>query len=580
MAWRLQQHGTFRLWRRLWWPLIFIFLHAVPASATALTRQIKSQLRQQLGDVANQLCRWAPTASGKTMTAQRLQLVCDGRPVQGATLQLHRRAQAGATGRTYVRSRIPQLHILNQLTDDHSWQSLADLGYGPSYWQPSEHVESMGQWQTHSGFLRPTWQVTVSDQETGQRRRLIIDAASGGLLEEYPLGFHASAQVYAETGRDLDVSLQPLAGLSTPFTGYLDGENFSVFGASSADARAVAIDGAFIYSAQQEPELFDQVQTFHNLTRGWRWFVDKMQFTPTLGSIVVRTNMLINNTDPDNAKYEPATATLPAELQFGRGSAAIRNLARDNDVALHELSHHMIFHFIDDNRGTAAALHEGFADFFTYAATGDPNLGETILPGSPYLRTAVQPETFRFDNPNLSRSSHNMGNIWAAMLWDLRQAVGAPVEAVVFQSLSFLDGNSDYKEAIEALLLADRDRFPLDSTAEEDATAFGRHQCAIMHAAVSRGYAAFMSAFDGSRCSLDLGELALQSVASLQGEPDPNPRDDGPRFFGRPCAVVLEAGQRGHAPLALLLALPLAAAIVSARPRQQAIRRSGRNCGS
>jgi hypothetical protein len=384
-----------------------------------------------------------------------------------------------------------------------------------------------------------------------RKQLLWLDAATGERLAEADWGFHATgrALVFQRNDSEPTRSWQDLTGLRE--TGYLDGEHFDVHSPSEFDPRVYSSNLEFAIEPT-DGRAFDQVQTYYNLTRGLDWLSQHLGFRFTGPRIKVRVHALIGGIDPDNGQYVPTHDGSAPEIQLGAGGRVLRNLSRDSDVALHEFMHHLVYQFIDTRvLAPALALHEGFADYFTYAINGDPYLAETTLPGKPYLRTALLDAERRFDNPYIRRSPHDLGEIWSAFLWKARQGIGPSFDKVVYRSLEYLDRNSDFEDAILALLSADRDLQPL-ATGDREFGLFGTAKCVLLGTAVERGFQEFVRTIDGNSCGLDLTSVTTPKFSR------PRDSDLPPEQKPLSCGVITgSTDQSGMSILFLIMSLLL-----------------------
>jgi hypothetical protein len=119
------------------------------------------------------------------------------------------------------------------------------------------------------------------------------------------------------------------------------------------------------------------------------------------------------------------------------------------------MGHHVFAELVDPTGSSTlvstAALNEGFADTLAAFVNDDPEVGESTIPGQPYLRTvansAVWPDDTHLD-------PHIEGLIYGGLNWDLRNELGNDLAAdIVIASLPFLDPDDDfpaqgYREAL------------------------------------------------------------------------------------------------------------------------------------
>jgi hypothetical protein len=107
----------------------------------------------------------------------------------------------------------------------------------------------------------------------------------------------------------------------------------------------------------------------------------------------------------------------------------------------------------------------------------------------------------RFDSFALGRNAHTRGQVWSALLWELRGLLGEDFDRVVFESLRYLGPSSGFRDAFIGMLNADL------------ALTGARDRCRILQVAARRGFGMALEELDGTACGLDLRELARESRA-------------------------------------------------------------------
>jgi hypothetical protein len=254
--------------------------------------------------------------------------------------------------------------------------------------------------------------------------------------------------------------------------------------------------------------MFNQVQVYFNLTKIKNWFKDTFSFRDDY-KLEVAVDTLVYG-EAQNAAYEPSVDSNRGNLLFGPGGAALTNLSRDFDIASHEFSHHVIWQTIDSKRGDALIIHEGYADYFTYAATDDPYLGESSALYRDYIRSAVAPRSTRYDDPMLSPHSHDRGEVLSSLLWEIRQDIGPSFDQVIYRSLAYLNGHSELSDVMLGLIQADRDINPM----AVDATHYGLHgtnKCSMIQSMIVKGFASKLSDLNTDGCDLNIPDETLNN---------------------------------------------------------------------
>jgi hypothetical protein len=465
--------------------------------ASELLGQFGTTAEQALATLAPHLesCRLELTAadtggSGRAVH-ERYRLRCGAYLAHDALLTLHHLDNK----LIMVRARLPSYRLPAEALRDDDFLSLASLGaLDLATLDSSSAVRVIADL---GGLAAPAWSVVGHDADSGLSHRWLVDAQTGVILAHEAGSFDlTAARVYErgpQDGKLIDVELEGL-----PPSGLLDGANFRVYAPDAASPRAAP---PFAFSPEDPGQAlsFDQVQVYYGAMRALRWLEARFGYDGgKVKDLVVRVNEVIGGS-VDNAQYLPPPKG-PAIL-VGKGGGTLANLARDSDVVTHELMHHVIFEFLQSHRGESGIFHEGTADYFSYALNGDPNLAEsTVRAGGP-LRTALLDTSARFDSFALGRNAHTRGQVWSALLWELRGLLGEDFDRVVFESLRYLGPSSGFRDAFIGMLNADL------------ALTGARDRCRILQVAARRGFGMALEELDGTACGLDLRELARESRA-------------------------------------------------------------------
>jgi hypothetical protein len=356
-----------------------------------------------------------------------------------------------------------------------------------------------------NGELIPAWEIREVDPSRGVVMRRMIDARSGYLLEEQATEFRFTS-VYSKNPKNGVMTQVKLPDLRSENT--LDGKFFSVFSPDISVPRALGNQGDFSYRPDKDEDAthFDEVQTYYNVSRALAFFRDKFGFDPKAEPITIRVHHDMGG-KPDNAYYLPSVSA--PEIRIGQGEK-LKNLSRDIDVVSHEYAHHVIYRYLKESKGESGVLHEGTADYFAYAISDDPYLGESVMPNSEFVRTGAIVDKDKYDLLPSSTKNHVKGAYWSAFLWLLRENLGSDyTDLLVYESLPYLGHSGTIKDAFLGILGADRDLS--GNAANGQIPLYGENTCAIFNAALKLGFATFLEDFDGSSCGLNLEELAEES---------------------------------------------------------------------
>ena len=317
-------------------------------------------------------------------------------------------------------------------------------------------------------------------------------------------------------------------------TGYLE-NSFFVTDPDDYDVtkeRVIARNYEFLL--EPDDEGFVEVNAFAHASRMLDYFKSIGFVWDESETIILKLHAILcsgSDCSKNNAQYEPGSANQDGTpiIILGDGDASegefednsgqvttfgLQNLSIDSDVVSHELSHHIVFKVLKETSGESLRLHEGLADFFTFASTKDSCLGESICPENSLvcmvsgkcLRTASTTLTYHSDEYN-AFPYHLQSQLISGLLWDLQEDIGLPTtETMVLHSLNYFTQDTNYRHFIVALMLADKDL-------NESANA-----CKILEVAIERG---LDDKLDGITCTdSDSWEEDLQTVDSDEVETD------------------------------------------------------------
>ncbi|RYZ61944.1 MAG: hypothetical protein EOP09_19325 [Proteobacteria bacterium] len=107
-------------------------------------------------------------------------------------------------------------------------------------------------------------------------------------------------------------------------------------------------------------------------------------------------------------------------------------------------------------------IHEGLADFFVYARTGNACLGETICPVRSTMCAKVGQclrsgeNVLKFTDGGLSKTAHLRSQVLSGMMWDIGKKIGLEKTGLIaFTAVDYLLPRSTYVDLTLGLMKAD-----------------------------------------------------------------------------------------------------------------------------
>jgi hypothetical protein len=222
---------------------------------------------------------------------------------------------------------------------------------------------------------------------------------------------------------------------------------------------------------------FDEAHAFYHLQNAVRYFQGILEGELMRAAPFAPITAIVRDPQsPANAYFVPTTG----ELLFGDFGA--RPTARSAEIIYHEFAHAVSDTICRLGRGPkhsqSRGLSEGYSDYFAASALDDPRIGDYVLNREQGGRNCAKPN-LRFP-AGFQGTEHALGEVWAAVLWDIRGECGAGVtDALAVDSLQQLDAQSTFELARAALVSADQALFP-------SAGGRGRHEDIINQAFNSR----------------------------------------------------------------------------------------------
>jgi hypothetical protein len=256
-----------------------------------------------------------------------------------------------------------------------------------------------------------------------------------------------------------------LSGLST--TGYLDGRRVTT---RPTRRRCRRRDRRFLLPGSERG--FDEVMAYFHVDRAIR-YLERLGYRGRRAIFRAPFPIDAHGTAEDNSWYSPGLR----RLTFGTGGV---DDAQDAEVILHEFGHAIQDAICPDfgQSAEAAAMGEGFGDYLAatfFAAKKPPILrpcvaswdamgaSEPLDVGQtepPALRRVDSTLTYESFDHRPQADEHVNGQIWSAVLWSIRGALGRRVaDRLILESHFQLDGFTRFAKGARAILDADRNLF-------------------------------------------------------------------------------------------------------------------------
>ena len=322
-----------------------------------------------------------------------------------------------------------------------------------------------------TGECRWAWFVKVPVAEPRADIRVFLEPGSLEILLAYP----ASAAAYGEASvfpvnplRTPDEVGVALTGIGETPGDVLQGPLVHVTGPGGP----WAVPDRNFTVASASPR-FDEAAAFYFVTEALRYFgglahdglLDAAPFRPL--------QVLVHDGEsPNNAYFHPDSGT----VKFGDFLATGASSARSFDMVLHEVGHavtHAIARLSDTPSQETRGLSEGYSDYFACSRLDRPEFGDYVMQVKAGARNCAKP-ALKAAGPLGDYEEHDLGEIWANVLWGIRSRLGPSVtDALVMESLYFAQSARSIEAGVGALRMADAALFP------DGASGTGRHAAVI-----------------------------------------------------------------------------------------------------
>lgn len=307
--------------------------------------------------------------------------------------------------------------------------------------------------------LRWTFKVTALVDEPLADLRIYVDAGSLELLLSHDIALASTgigpvaANAFASNpGRSRDLRNVSLIDLTRPPPNLVAGTWFDVephrrgrFTPANRDFRLGDTDDGF-----------DEPNIYHHLTTALARFVALLGYNPLRDTAIPPLRVQVGHRLARLAigQYIPSLHTLRFDDNTRRSSLSA-------DIVYHEFAHaitDVVSRLFRSPSSESKGLAEGYADYVACSILDDPRFGDWVTDNPDGARNCAKPKVARFQDVVNPSREHDIGNVWAALLWDLRGNLGsAHTDRMVATSLQHLVPGSSIAAAVNALVTADGD---------------------------------------------------------------------------------------------------------------------------
>jgi hypothetical protein len=313
-------------------------------------------------------------------------------------------------------------------------------------WQVRTHVEADGDWHVDLWF-----DATTGDELSRRDLRIhnhgTAATGSGDVFIPNPV------QTSGDHGmKDQNDSNNAVPGseyftvdlLDLDGSGYLTGPYCST---SPTSGRTNQSNLQFHF--QRSSAAFEEVMTYYSMDSFQRY----LQSVGQLNANNRQQKADVNGYSGDNSWYDMGNR----EITFGTGGV---DDAEDADIIVHEYGH-ALHHDVQGGIGNGenSSMSEGYGDYFAASFYDDALVGEwdavSYTGGNlHYLRRVDEDLYYPGD---LGNGSHYDGQVWSAMLWDFRMAVGREIaDNIIVEGMSLQSNGSGMQSGGSWLLTAEQ----------------------------------------------------------------------------------------------------------------------------
>ena len=359
-----------------------------------------------------------------------LSAVIDGLPVVGSSLTVH--VDPGGKVIGSAGDLVTDLRVIN----DPGWPPVLDAARARGRVMEKVGIRTMlGGHQAREVILvrsitkrvaSRAWEVAISAWDPVGQWRAYVDPWTGEIISLRDEHCYVTGQGTVYNPNRISGPLEQVSIDFLDGTGKMRGEVFNII--DETGERPVSDNLTFDFAADS--------QFFHHASIGYylaqtHSFLTGVGFSHNRGTIPV----VANAQDPqrggpfNNAFYTP----MGRGFIFGNGDGqSTAHLSSDGDVASHEYGH--FFHnMLKQHEPTQLhtpirAMGEAFGDIVQAVVWGDPLVGESTIPGQPYMRNM---ENVLVQPGDLRGEEHDDGELIGGALWDTVELLSGGLGAQV-----------------------------------------------------------------------------------------------------------------------------------------------------
>ena len=495
-----------------------------------------------------------------SISSQQLEFTIDGFELCRMELKSH----ATKNGTFAILGKVPDIIVTEEFSRD-DWPSLEDsiavsqsARFENSITEPFLMVSETPCLWVENGSVLPVWDLTL--QAGNLHYKAISDDSQ--VYNFQPLFFHVqgTARIYNTNPVDGTLTDYTISNLIPNSEGVVSVENdrfITVLQSGSQYSYFADLSPPYEFITGVEEDTFKEISLFTNANRALDWFESQGYKNFGEDRIQIVFHAVFGSSDTNNALYQPVTGSPRIFVGDGDGQI-LQNLALDYDVIAHELGHHVAYHSIKDIQGESLVLHEGIADYFTYAKTGNACLGESICPSTSgicekpnqCLRTGEN--AYSLTSTDLPAEAHLRSQFISGFLWDLIVKDGMTAEIVtqlLIKAIDLYTKDTGYANFILGLMLAD------------DSMHNGKYCSLIFDRAVARGLQGEINDYECSKIP-GLVQATGGTIEAISGGSDAGSGTTNSRSSKKSstfCGSISATNSRSlpFLPILLILILPV-----------------------